>query len=380
MNCSEILNKGWDWGYKQVFVKPNIPAKKLKAAINSYAHSVSENEVLVLLDDTVFGGAKEGVILTADTMHCKQKGEPAKRICFADDIKIAVGSQSRILANGQLFFKANLVAHTAILTFVYRIKNCVETPTVNTQSGTPTPTPTPTSTVAPQNKRNDPKIPKLKKILKVYSNDSVFEAMKKMNMIGHAGAIFGGSGNQKEKSNTYLIEQYRRVVYGNVTVFRKYVADKQLHEMANDLATTEVATYVLGALLKEMRSRNVDGRVVQKIVMEGMPEAFIIKDINGSVANTVIEVATQYATEQDPEIQLVLRLLCGNIEGRFVTNHNPRSYIGKTFENDSEFMESLQYLAAQLEKLLPNIHQKTNREVKIFVSNVMDVIMANKQI
>lgn len=378
MNCSEILNKGWDWGYKQVFVKPNIPAKKLKAAINSYAHSVSESEVLVLLDDTVFGGAKEGVILTANTIHCKQKGESAKRINFSDDIKIAVGSQSRILANGQLFFKANLIDHTAILTFVFRIKNCVEAPSLNVQSGTPTPTPTPT--VAPQNKSNIPKVPKLNKILKVYSNDSIFDAMKKMNALGHAGSIFGGSGNKKEKSNTYLVEQYRRVVYSNVAEFRKYVADKQLHEVANDLATIEVATYVLGSLLKEMKSRNVDGRIVQQIVMEGMPEAFIIKDINSSVANTVVEVATQYATEQDPEIQLVLRLLCGNIEGRFVTNHNPRSYIGDTFENDSEFMELLQYLAAQLEQFLPHLCQKTNREVGTFVSNVLDVAMANKQI
>ena len=41
---------------------PTIPQKKVRNAIKSYAPDVSESEVLLLLDTTVFGSAKERII------------------------------------------------------------------------------------------------------------------------------------------------------------------------------------------------------------------------------------------------------------------------------------------------------------------------------
>lgn len=69
----EIGNK------KGVFVKGNIPEKKLINAIQAYANGVSQENVLLLLDDTVFGSAKEGLLMTTDAIYGHQLGlKPVK--------------------------------------------------------------------------------------------------------------------------------------------------------------------------------------------------------------------------------------------------------------------------------------------------------------
>ncbi len=47
---------------------PDIPTKKLQNALGKYASSASAASVLALGDGTVFGSAKEGVVITADTL------------------------------------------------------------------------------------------------------------------------------------------------------------------------------------------------------------------------------------------------------------------------------------------------------------------------
>lgn len=47
---------------------PAIPAKKLKNAIDKYAAEVSEDRVLALGDGTVFGSAREGILITDDAL------------------------------------------------------------------------------------------------------------------------------------------------------------------------------------------------------------------------------------------------------------------------------------------------------------------------
>ena len=48
---------------------PTIPQKKVRNAIKSYAPDASESEVLLLLDTTVFGSAKDGLFLTSDALY-----------------------------------------------------------------------------------------------------------------------------------------------------------------------------------------------------------------------------------------------------------------------------------------------------------------------
>lgn len=59
-------------GFDRTYFAPAIPAKKLVAARGNYAMGIKEEDVLVLMDATVFGGAKEGLILTNEGIRIKE--------------------------------------------------------------------------------------------------------------------------------------------------------------------------------------------------------------------------------------------------------------------------------------------------------------------
>ncbi|WP_170288323.1 J domain-containing protein [Marilutibacter maris] len=116
-----LLKPDWKWVHDKVYARPNIPHKKLDGAISSYAPGVSPGDVIVLLDDTLFGGAKEGLLVTNDAVYCKQKLDNPRQIAFRDIRQVEPGTHSRVLINGAEFFKADLIEHLAILTFASRL-------------------------------------------------------------------------------------------------------------------------------------------------------------------------------------------------------------------------------------------------------------------
>lgn len=119
--ASVMLSPDWDWEYERVFARPNIPRKKLEGAISSYAPGVSPDDVLILLDDTVFGGAKEGLLITNDAIYCKQKFEDRRFMKFSDITTLEPGTNSRVFINGKEFYQADIIHHFAILAFAARL-------------------------------------------------------------------------------------------------------------------------------------------------------------------------------------------------------------------------------------------------------------------
>ena len=63
--------------------------KKLKKALASYAPKVDSSEVLVLFDNTVFGSAKDGFVITHDYIYFKPQHEDSGRISLAVNNKIS---------------------------------------------------------------------------------------------------------------------------------------------------------------------------------------------------------------------------------------------------------------------------------------------------
>lgn len=127
-----LLKPEWEWFHDNVYARPDIPRKKLEAAIASYAPGVSPDEVIVLLDDTVFGGAKEGLLVTNDGIYCKQKFESRRHLPFKAITGVAPGTDSRVMVNDVEFFKANIVDHLAVLCFASRLSHVFRAPTAAT--------------------------------------------------------------------------------------------------------------------------------------------------------------------------------------------------------------------------------------------------------
>lgn len=59
----------------KIYTAPNIPKKKASSAIKSYARNVDIEDILLLYDDTVFGSANDGIILTHDFFMLKNRGK-----------------------------------------------------------------------------------------------------------------------------------------------------------------------------------------------------------------------------------------------------------------------------------------------------------------
>lgn len=68
----------------RIFFHPNIPAKKLAGATSGYATGIEPQNILILIDDTVFGSGKDGVVVTSDRLIFKQKFDSAISFRLAD--------------------------------------------------------------------------------------------------------------------------------------------------------------------------------------------------------------------------------------------------------------------------------------------------------
>lgn len=80
-----------------IFFYPEIPEKKMLNAIQKYAPSVEPADILVLVDDTVFGSANEGVLITKDYIYSNQKMEkPIKfELSKANNVTFVGGMMSQ---------------------------------------------------------------------------------------------------------------------------------------------------------------------------------------------------------------------------------------------------------------------------------------------
>ncbi|TXH93045.1 MAG: hypothetical protein E6Q71_00025 [Pseudomonas sp.] len=55
----------------KVYVRPHIPAKKLQSALDAYGNGLSPEDVIILVDDTAFGSAKDGILITGKSIYIK---------------------------------------------------------------------------------------------------------------------------------------------------------------------------------------------------------------------------------------------------------------------------------------------------------------------
>ncbi|QFZ81862.1 J domain-containing protein [Variovorax sp. NFACC27] len=71
-------------GFSRIYFAPRIPVKKLSAARGNYAVDLKEEDVVALIDTTVFGGAKEGIVLTQEGVRVKELMSAAVDLPWTD--------------------------------------------------------------------------------------------------------------------------------------------------------------------------------------------------------------------------------------------------------------------------------------------------------
>ena len=87
----------------------DIPSNKLANARSAYAPGVSSRDVLLFFDNTVFGGAKDGLLLTTDAVYWHNISTPPGQISLAEIQKV------EFLESTNIFTAAKIqVNHEAI--------------------------------------------------------------------------------------------------------------------------------------------------------------------------------------------------------------------------------------------------------------------------
>ncbi len=97
-----------------LFFLGGIPEKKLTHAINTYATEVHPDDVLALLDSSVFGSSKEGALLTETALYANESFNDPKQINLSDITTVTI-SKRVFLINGIEFFTSVLPKKSNLL-------------------------------------------------------------------------------------------------------------------------------------------------------------------------------------------------------------------------------------------------------------------------
>lgn len=97
-----------------IFFAPDIPARKLRNALKSYARGAEQEEPLLLIDTSIFGGAKRGLVLTRGRICAKNLAlteiatvraveAPPGKLYISQEDRYVEGCSCRIYLNDLLF-------------------------------------------------------------------------------------------------------------------------------------------------------------------------------------------------------------------------------------------------------------------------------------
>ena len=135
-----------------VSIPPDISNGKCVNAINTYARGVTPADVLMLVDLTLWGNAKNGLLLTESMLFASSKKGGPKSIPLSDVRTIAFDkSESQLTVNGDLFCEGGLLFKKwePLCDFLRQIILETESMVPPTEAPAPAPEPLPAAVVAP---------------------------------------------------------------------------------------------------------------------------------------------------------------------------------------------------------------------------------------
>ena len=101
----------------KIYAAPDIPIEKLTGALANYGFGIEKEEVICLIDDTVFGSAAEGVIITRNTIQYKELASSASTILLKPTDTFYVKKKflgSVVGVNGQKLFELTQASYRDI--------------------------------------------------------------------------------------------------------------------------------------------------------------------------------------------------------------------------------------------------------------------------
>lgn len=114
----------------KILFSPHIPRKKLTNAISEFGGSDDVEDVLALVDNTVFGNAKDGLLLTRSALHVHNMMEAPFHVLLGDikDVQFQEGLLESVLTiNGTYVFRSNMAKKSNAALFAEMLTAIVDT-------------------------------------------------------------------------------------------------------------------------------------------------------------------------------------------------------------------------------------------------------------
>jgi len=96
---------------EKVFISPNIPEKKLNGAIRGMAPKINPEVVIAIIDTTIFGGAKEGALITGESIFLHALGTEVVEIKLVDVESAEYICTNNLKDNGKLEKKESVLIY-----------------------------------------------------------------------------------------------------------------------------------------------------------------------------------------------------------------------------------------------------------------------------
>ena len=109
-------------GFDRIYLAPDIPLKKLSGALESYGEDLDASEVLVPIDDTVFGGGGDGILVTENALFLKSLGSDG-RMFQLKAMQALETSKNALYINGRKLIQLNMSDARGVDALFVRIRN-----------------------------------------------------------------------------------------------------------------------------------------------------------------------------------------------------------------------------------------------------------------
>lgn len=336
---------------EKIHRKPHVPRDKAYNAISSYCPKVSYEDIEILIDETVFGNAKVGIIITADGIHGKEN--------FCDPFHYEMGKVASLFAKKSLMattlyinerqvIKLTQPSGSGIVHLFNRIELYLRQSTsaakaeVQSQPKVQAPPSVdplpvvqqPVATEEPQATAALPSEAIAHPVEDAPAIDeqpsaSKFRRWPKDDLINsiqtnkHLNSVFNFIGDVLSDNNASKTETLRREVSGflSKTILRlrkDYIDQNQVIGLMNDIATLELAIYSIAVLRFELSSRRVDPRLIAYSLNEGV-KAFLSLD-NSTSSRTMLDNVLHLAQSMGDSLDDILfsfymRMVTSNMKG-----------------------------------------------------------------
>jgi curved DNA-binding protein CbpA len=94
-------------GFDRIYLAPDIPLKKLSGALASYGEDLNASDVVVLIDDSIFGGGGDGVLVTENALFLKSLGSDG-RMFQLKAMQALETSKNALYVNGRKLIQLNM--------------------------------------------------------------------------------------------------------------------------------------------------------------------------------------------------------------------------------------------------------------------------------